>query len=72
MQVFEVTDGRAREILYDASMFDFRKTGIDIRSLPTDLGFAGFRPHFHTYWDADVASFTGAQLESCDRLCIAR
>ncbi len=60
VQVFEVTDGRAREILYDASMFDFRKAGIDIQSLPADLGFAGFRLHFHTYWDADVASFLGA------------
>src|SRR5439155_27121248 len=58
--MYEIIGGQAREIRYDASMFDFHKAGIDSRALPGDLGFAGFRLHFHTRCDADVASFLGA------------
>src|SRR5438034_5516108 len=57
--MYEVIGGQAREIRYDTSMFDFHKAGIDSRSLPGDLGLAGFRLHFHTRWDADVASSLG-------------
>src|SRR5579862_183634 len=60
VRMFEVTDGQAREIAYDPRMFEFGKSGIDGRTLPSDLGFAGFRTHFHTNWDADVAAFLGA------------
>jgi glucans biosynthesis protein len=41
-------------------MFDFSRTGVQPRSLKEDLGFAGFRVHFHTDWQADVAAFLGA------------
>jgi glucans biosynthesis protein len=60
VQMFEVTQGQAREIAYDPRMFDFGKSGLDGRALGADLGFAGFRIHFHTNWDADVAAFLGA------------
>lgn len=60
VQMYEVADGRARRIGYDAAMFDFRGSGIDPGSLPKDLDFAGFRINFHTDWDADVAAFLGA------------
>jgi len=60
VEMYEIVDGAAREIRYQPSLFEFRKTGIDPRALPPDLGFAGFRIHAATNWDADVASFLGA------------
>ena len=60
VRMHEIVDGQAREILYHPAMFDFRKTRIDTGALSTDLGFAGFRVHFHTDWRADVAAFLGA------------
>jgi len=60
VRLYEVQNGSAREIAYQPSMFDFRKNGINPRSMPKDLGFAGFRLHFHTNWDPDVAAFLGA------------
>ncbi len=60
VRMHEVAGGIAREIAYDPAMFDMRKTGIDARDLPRDLGFAGFRVNFHTNWDSDVAAFLGA------------
>ncbi|HEV8503191.1 MAG TPA: glucan biosynthesis protein D [Casimicrobiaceae bacterium] len=60
VRMHEVSGGMAREIAYDPAMFDMQEAGIDTRELPRDLGFAGFRVHFHTNWDADVAAFLGA------------
>jgi periplasmic glucans biosynthesis protein len=60
VRMHEVVNQRAREIIYDPAMFDFRKSGINIAALPKDIGFAGFRVHFHTDWSADVAAFLGA------------
>jgi glucans biosynthesis protein len=60
VRIHEIVDGRSREIRYDPSMFDLSRSGVQSRSLPRDLGFAGFRVHFHTSWQADVASFLGA------------
>jgi periplasmic glucans biosynthesis protein len=60
VRLHEIVNGRAREIGYHPSLFDFRKSGIEPRSLSKDLGFAGFRLHFHTDWEADIASFLGA------------
>ena len=48
------------EIEYDPAMFDLTKAGVQARSLKKDLGFAGFRLHFHTDWIRDVAAFLGA------------
>ena len=60
VRMFEVVDGNAREILYQSAMFDFGKSGVSPRSLPKNLGFAGFRIHAATNWDADISAFLGA------------
>lgn len=38
-----VRDGRARRVVYSPELFVYDKSGLDPRSLPPDLGFAGFR-----------------------------
>lgn len=60
VRMYEVVNGRAQEIRYDPSMFDFGKTRFDAAALPPDLGFAGFRVQFHTDWKTDVTAFLGA------------
>ncbi|HZH03497.1 MAG TPA: glucan biosynthesis protein D [Myxococcaceae bacterium] len=60
VRIFELADGRARELAYDPAMFDYGKSGLAPGRLPRDLGFAGFRLQFHTDWDRDVVAFLGA------------
>jgi glucans biosynthesis protein len=60
VHMYEVINGQAQEIAYDPAMFDLRKSGIDVKSVPEDLGFAGFRVHFHSLWQNDVVAFLGA------------
>ena len=60
VHLYEVVDGQAREILYDPSMFEFDKAGIDPALMRDHAGFAGFRVQFVTDWKADVAAFLGA------------
>jgi periplasmic glucans biosynthesis protein len=60
VHLFEVTEGQAREILYDPSMFEFDKAGIDPALMRDHAGFAGFRVQFVTDWKADIAAFLGA------------
>ena len=60
VQMYEVVNGQARPIRYDPTMFDLRGSGVDGRSLPKDLSFAGFRVHFHTDWEHDIVAFLGA------------
>ncbi|HEX7227932.1 MAG TPA: glucan biosynthesis protein D [Candidatus Binatia bacterium] len=60
VRIHEIVDGEASAIVYDPAMFDFRRARVDAGDLPRDLGFAGFRVHFHTDWRADVAAFLGA------------
>lgn len=60
VRMFEIADGSSREIAYDPEMFDYGKSGIEGKSLPEDLGFAGFRLNFHTDPTRDVAAFLGA------------
>jgi glucans biosynthesis protein len=60
VQMHEVVDGQVRPIRYDPAMFDLTESGVNPRTLPRDLGFAGFRVHVHTDWDRDVAAFLGA------------
>lgn len=55
-----IEDGRVDDLAYDPAMFDLAGTGVDPAELPRDLGFAGFRIHFHTDFDRDVAAFLGA------------
>jgi len=60
VHLFEVIEGQAREILYDPSMFEFDKAGIDPAVMRDHAGFAGFRVQFVTDWRADIAAFLGA------------
>ncbi len=60
VHLYEVNDGSAREIIYDPSMFEFDKAGIDPTVMRAHAGFAGFRVQFVTDWKADVAAFLGA------------
>lgn len=60
VQMYELANGQAREILYKPAMFDFERAGVNGKSLPADLAFAGFRVHYATNWEADVAAFLGA------------
>jgi periplasmic glucans biosynthesis protein len=60
VHLYEVQDGQAREIVYDPSMFEFDKSGIDPGLMRDKAGFAGFRVQFVTDWKADVAAFLGA------------
>ncbi len=60
VHLFEVVEGQSREIVYDPSMFEFDKSGIDPGLMRDHAGFAGFRVQFVTDWKADVAAFLGA------------
>jgi glucans biosynthesis protein len=60
VRMHEVVDGAAREIVYDASMFDLARSGQDASTLPHGLGFAGFRMFFAPDFESDVAAFLGA------------
>jgi glucans biosynthesis protein len=60
VHLFEVNEGQAREILYDPSMFEFDKAGIDPTVMRDHAGFAGFRVQFVTDWKDDIAAFLGA------------
>jgi periplasmic glucans biosynthesis protein len=59
VQIYQVDDGQARRIAYDPAMFDYGPNKFD-PPLPPDLGFAGFRVHFHEDFRQDVAVFEGA------------
>ena len=60
VHLFEVIEGQAREILYDPSLFEFDKAGIDPTVMRDHAGFAGFRVQFVTDWKDDIAAFLGA------------
>jgi glucans biosynthesis protein len=60
VRMHDVVDGVAREIVYDASMFDLARSGQDAAKLPHGLGFAGFRMFFAPDFESDVAAFLGA------------
>lgn len=60
VRIFELLDGKARELAYDPQLFDYGKSGVRANKLPKDLGFAGFRVHFHTDFDRDIAAWLGA------------
>ena len=60
VHVFEVIDGKASQIAYDGSLFDYGKSGLDPKKLPADLGFAGVQLYFHDDWQRDVGAFLGA------------
>ncbi|HKI82356.1 MAG TPA: glucan biosynthesis protein, partial [Pseudodesulfovibrio sp.] len=58
--VYELKDGQATRVAYDAGLFDYGKSGIDPEGLPKDMGFAGFRLQFSPDWVRDVVAFLGA------------
>jgi glucans biosynthesis protein len=60
VRLYEVTDDQAQELAYDPAMFDYGASGLQDAHLPKDLGFAGFRVHFHTDLERDVVAFLGA------------
>lgn len=60
VRMFEIADGQAQELAYDTAMFDYKRAGVNSKSLPETLGFAGFRLNFHTDWVRDIAAFQGA------------
>jgi periplasmic glucans biosynthesis protein len=60
VRMYEVVEGQAQELAYNPTMFDYGKSGLQGSRLPQDLGFAGFRMHFHTDLERDVAAFLGA------------
>lgn len=60
VHVFEVAEGKAREIAYDPEMFDYGKSGLHAERLPRDLGFAGFRVFMAPDFKRDVTAFLGA------------
>ena len=60
VRIFEVVEGRARELAYDPAMFDYGKSGLQGSSLPGNLGFAGFRIFHHPDFERDIAAFLGA------------
>jgi len=60
VQIFEVDAGQAQELAYDPAMFDYGSSGLDGRSQPADLGFAGFRVAYHTAPEQDMVAFLGA------------
>src|SRR5438093_2461876 len=60
VRLYEVMDGQAQELAYDPAMFDYGESGLQNALLPKDLGFAGFRVHFHTDLERDIIAFLGA------------
>jgi glucans biosynthesis protein len=59
VKFFELANGQARQIGYQPEHFDYGdNTGL--ADLPPDLGYAGFRLHFHQDFDRDIAAFLGA------------
>lgn len=59
VQIYEIEDGQARALAYQRD--DFRYEGEQsLGTLPEDLGYAGFRVHFHTDYERDLVAFLGA------------
>lgn len=65
VHMYEIVDGQAREILYSPDLFDLSHAGVNARSLPKDLAFAGFRIHTVANWKTDIAAFLGASYFRC-------
>jgi glucans biosynthesis protein len=60
VRIHTLRDGVAREIAYDATMFDHSKSGLAGVKLPPDLGFAGFRVLHRSDPERDILAFLGA------------
>src|SRR5712691_680856 len=62
VRIHEVVHGQAQELAYDPAMFDYGKSGLENTHLSKELGFAGFRAHFHTDLDRDLVAFPWREL----------
>lgn len=60
VKMFEVSEGQAREIVYQPHLFDFEGSGVDPEQVPEGLGFAGFQVFQREDWQRDVCAFLGA------------
>ena len=60
VRIHVVEQGRAQQLAFEADAFDYARSGLHGAQMPHDLGFAGFRIHFHTDFRRDVAAFLGA------------
>jgi glucans biosynthesis protein len=58
--IYELQDGKAKQIPYSPDLFKYGTSGVKGKELPTDLGFAGFRLRYHTDWTRDLVAFLGA------------
>ncbi len=58
--MYELKDGKVKEIDYTPDLFTYGKSGVKGKELPKDLGFAGFRLRYHTDWTRDLIAFLGA------------
>jgi len=59
VRIYEVDNGQARELAYDQDSFEYEGEQ-PLGQLPKDLGYAGFRVHFHNDFERDLAAFLGA------------
>jgi len=59
VSVHEVIDGRAHPVRFSSGMFDYGQNQFD-PPLPDFPGFAGFRIHYRTDFERDMAAFLGA------------
>jgi glucans biosynthesis protein len=55
-----VEDGKSTPVDYSSKMFDYGDSHVNGKSLPEDLGFAGFRMQYGTDWERDIIAFLGA------------
>ena len=60
VRIYNVENGQSQELSFDPALFDYSRSGVDGRKLPSTLGFAGFRLLFHTDWKRDIVAFQGA------------
>jgi periplasmic glucans biosynthesis protein len=60
VRLYEVADGAAREIVFEAALYDYARSGLRAGEVPAGLGFGGFRILHHTDWTRDCAAFQGA------------
>ncbi|MCR8915786.1 glucan biosynthesis protein [Marinobacter panjinensis] len=59
VHIYEVENGQARELAYQPDYFSYEGEE-PLGTLPRDLGYAGFRVHFHTDFERDLVAFLGA------------
>lgn len=59
VRIHEVENGQARELAYKPGYFKYEGEE-PLGTLPEDLGYAGFRVHFHTDYERDLVAFLGA------------